>query len=273
MIREKFGLTEQEGKLMAKVARRSHQIDSIYTWEKFQAMAYMWVMIPVINEMYDKKEDRIEGYKRHYELFNTNPTVGGFITGLSTAMEMQGANDKDFDKASIGAVKTSLMGPFAGIGDSIFQSTWRVITMGIGLSMAKDGNIMGPIIFLVLYNLLAEPCRVLLPYIGFKMGSKFMTQAEESGIMSFVTKAASIVGLMTVGAMTATMVSLNIGFVFTMNGTEQPIQEMLDSIFPCMLPLLLTLGCFKLLNKNVKPTILIVAIMVIGVAGKYIGIF
>ncbi|MEG0710234.1 MAG: PTS system mannose/fructose/sorbose family transporter subunit IID [Longicatena sp.] len=273
MISEKFGLSQEDGKLMAKVARRSHQIDAVYTWEKFQAMGYMWVMIPVINKLYDKKEDRIEGYKRHYELFNTNPTVGGFITGLSAAMEIQAKEDPDFDKSSISAVKTSLMGPFAGIGDSIFQSTWRVITMGIGLSLAKDGNILGPIMFLVLYNLLAEPCRILMPYIGFSVGSKFMTQAEESGIMSFVTKAASIVGLMTVGAMTATMVSLNIGFVFKMNGATQSIQEMIDAIFPCALPLLLTLGCFKLLNKNVKPTTLIVAIMILGVAGKYIGIF
>ena len=273
MIKEKFGLTDEEGKLMAKVARRSHQVGSVYTWEKFQAMGYMWVMIPVINAMYDKKEDRIEGYKRHYELFNTNPVVGGFITGLSAAMEIQCARDRNFDKASIGAVKTSLMGPFAGIGDSIFQSTWRVITMGIGLSMAKDGNILGPIVFLILFNLMAEPVRILFPYIGFKMGTKFMTQAEESGIMSYVTKAAGIIGLMTVGAMTATMVSLNIGYVFTMNGAEQSLQEMLDSIFPCMLPLLLTLGCFKLLNKNVKPTTLIVLIMVLGIAGKYIGIF
>ncbi|MFQ7536510.1 MAG: PTS system mannose/fructose/sorbose family transporter subunit IID [Clostridium sp.] len=273
MIKEKFGLTEKEGKMMAKVARRSHQVGSVYTWEKFQAMGYLWVMIPVINALYENKEDRIEGYKRHYELFNTNPVVGGFVTGLTTAMELQCAQEPNFDKASIGAVKTSLMGPFAGIGDSIFQSTWRVITMGIGLSMAKDGNILGPIVFLVLFNLLAEPVRILFPYIGYKMGTKFMTQAEESGIMSFVTKAASIVGLMTVGAMTATMVSLNIGYVFTMNGAEQSIQEMLDSIFPCMLPLLLTLGCFKLLNKNVKPTLLIVVIMVLGIAGKYIGIF
>lgn len=165
MIKEKFGLTDKEGKLMAKVARRSHQVGSVYTWEKFQAMGYLWVMIPVINALYDKKEDRIEGYKRHYELFNTNPVVGGFVTGLSTAMELQCSQEPNFDKASIGAVKTSLMGPFAGIGDSIFQSTWRVITMGIGLSMAKDGNILGPIVFLILFNLLAEPVRILFPYI------------------------------------------------------------------------------------------------------------
>ena len=78
---------------------------------------------------------------------------------------------------------------------------------------------------------------------------------------------------MTVGAMTATMVSVQIGYVFTMNGSELKIQEMIDTIFPCLLPLLLTLACFKLLNKNIKPTTLIAIIMVLGIVGKYIGIF
>lgn len=102
MIREKFGLNEEDGKLMAKVARRSHQINAVYTWEKFQAMGYLWTMIPVINKMYDTEEERIAGYKRHYELFNTNPVVGGFITGLNTAMEMQAAKDNEFDKTGNG---------------------------------------------------------------------------------------------------------------------------------------------------------------------------
>ena len=45
MIREKFGLNEEDGKLMAKVARRSHQINAVYTWEKFQAMGYLWTCL------------------------------------------------------------------------------------------------------------------------------------------------------------------------------------------------------------------------------------
>lgn len=273
MIREKFGLSEEEGKLCRQVAFRSHTMSAPYNWEKMQALAFLYTMIPVINKFYPNKEDRIEGYKRHWELFNTTPTVSGFITGLAASMEKQGAEDPNFDKASINAVKTSLMGPFAGIGDSIFQSTWRVITMGIGLSMAAGGNILGTIMFLVLYNALAIPVRFAGPYIGYGLGAKFMSEAAENGVMGFVTKAASIVGLMTVGAMTATMVSVKIGYVFKMNGAEQSIQDMLDSIFPCLLPLLLTLGCFKLLNKNVKPTTLIFTIMLVGIAGKYIGIF
>ena len=165
------------------------------------------------------------------------------------------------------------MGPFAGIGDSIFQSTWRVISMGVGLSLAGNGSLLGPIVFLLLYNIPAAFVRSIGPYMGFGLGAKFMENAAENGIMSFITKAASIVGLMTVGAMTATMVSVNIGWVFNMSGAEQSIQAMLDTIFPKLLPLLLTLFCFKLLSKKVKPTLLIFGLMIFAILGTWIGIF
>ena len=144
MIKEKFNLTEEENKMCFQIAMRSHTMSAPYCWEKMQALAFLYTMIPVINKYYPEKEDRIEGYKRHWELFNTTPSVSGFITGLVASMEKQGAEDPNFDKSSISAVKSSLMGPFAGIGDSIFQSTWRVISMGVGLSLAAGGNILGP---------------------------------------------------------------------------------------------------------------------------------
>lgn len=273
MIKEKFNLTDEESKLCFKVALRSHTMSAPYCWEKMQALSFLYTMIPVINKYYDKKEDRIEGYKRHWELFNTTPSVSGFITGLAASMEKQGVEDPNFDKSSISAVKTSLMGPFAGIGDSIFQSTWRVISMGVGLSLAGNGSLLGPIVFLLLYNIPAAFVRFIGPYMGFGLGAKFMENAAENGIMSFITKAASIVGLMTVGAMTATMVSVNIGWVFNMSGAEQSIQAMLDTIFPKLLPLLLTLFCFKLLSKKVKPTLLIFGLMIFAILGTWIGIF
>lgn len=273
IFKDKFNLTDEENKMIFQVALRSHTMSAPYCWEKMQALAFIYTMIPVINKLYPDKKDRIEGYRRHWELFNTTPSVAGFITGLVTSMEKQGAENPRFDKSAISAVKSSLMGPFAGIGDSIFQSTLRVIAMGIGLSLSAGGSILGPIAFLLLYNIPAAFVRFTGPYVGYSLGSKFMNDAAESGVMSFITKSASTVGLMTVGAMTATMVSMKIGYVFNVGGAEQSIQEMLDMIFPNLLPLLLTLFCFKLLNKKVKPTVLIFLLMAVAILGTWIGIF
>lgn len=171
MIRERFDISADDSKMVRQVAYRSLSMSAPYCWEKMQALNYLRTMIPVINRYNESKEERIEGYKRHWELFNTTPTVSGFISGLSASMEKQASEDKNFDRASINAVKTSLMGPLAGIGDSIFQSTWRVISTGIAIGFAQQGNILGPILFLLIYNIPATIVRYLGPYIGFGLGS------------------------------------------------------------------------------------------------------
>ena len=94
-----------------------------------------------------------EAYQRHMEFFNCTPQLTPFIMGLAASMEEQNANSEEgeFQTESISMIKTSLMGPFAGIGDSFFQGTIRIITFGIGLSFAQQGSILGPILAVLLF--------------------------------------------------------------------------------------------------------------------------
>ena len=272
MIKERLNLSDEDGKMCKQIGFRTLSLCSIMEMEKMQALAYVRVMIPVINRYYHTQEERIEGYKRHWELFNTTPTVAGFITGLSAAMEKQASEDSTMDKKSINAVKASLMGPFAGIGDSIFWGSWRIVATGIGLSLALQGNVLGPILMLVIFNIPAHICRYYGPFLGFGLGSKFLSQVSESGLMQFLTKCATIVGLMTVGAMTSSMVSLNIAYVFTMNEVEMSVQSLIDSIMPSALPLALVFVCFYFLKKDVKPITIILGIIAFSILGRFIGL-
>ena len=178
------------------------------------------------------------------------------------------------------------MGPFAGIGDSIFWGSWRIVATGIGLSLALQGNVLGPILMLVIFNIPAHICRYYGPFLGFGLGSKFLSQVSESGLMQFLTKCATIVGLMTielviaptvirptiVGAMTSSMVSLNIAYVFTMNEVEMSVQSLIDSIMPSALPLALVFVCFYFLKKDVKPITIILGIIAFSILGRFIGL-
>ena len=83
------------------------------------------------------------------------------ILGISTAMEEENALDENFDTSSINSVKAGLMGPLAGIGDSFMWGTLRIIATGIGTSLAMNGNILGPILFFLLFNI----PHVILRYI------------------------------------------------------------------------------------------------------------
>lgn len=263
----------EDKKMLKKVFWRTMTLSSTYNYERMQALGYVYSMIPVINRYYEKKEDRIQAYKRHYELFNTTPTMGGFITGLSTSMEKEASQDENFDTSSINAVKLSLMGPFAGIGDSIFQGSLRIISLGIGIALAAQGSILGVIIHLLLYNVLAHLLRYYGVFAGYNMGTTFLKSASESGFLGKITKGAGMVGLMTVGAMTCSMISFSIPAVVKIQGSELIIQDMLDQIFPNLLPLILIFVCYRLLKKNVKPIWIMLGMMVVGVIGKVAGIF
>lgn len=274
MTNKAFKVQDKEDKkMLKKVFWRTLSLSASYNYERMQGLGYVYSMIPVIKRYYKDDKDRIEAYKRHFELFNTTPTVAGFITGLSTSMEKEAAEDPGFDKASINAVKVSLMGPFAGIGDSIFQGSLRIITLGIGISLALEGNFLGVILHLLLYNVIAHLVRYYGVFTGYNMGSVFVKQASENGLLGQVTKGAGIVGLMTVGAMICSTVSVDLAAKWNIQGSELVLQDMLDSIFPNLLPLLLVFVCYKLLNKNVKAIWLMLGMMVLGVLGKVIGLF
>src|SRR5699024_5716397 len=147
----------------------------------------------------------------------------------------------EYNTETISMIKTSLMGPFAGIGDSFFQGTLRIITFGIGLSFAKQGNVLGPILAVGLF---AIPSIITAYYgtiLGYESGSKYLSTLYQVGLMCRVMQFASMIGLSVVGGMVASMVPITTPINFTTGGTGFVLQVMLDSILPGMLPLIFTL--------------------------------
>ena len=187
-----------------------------------------------------------------------------------TADEMQ----KDFDANSINAVKSSLMGPLAGIGDSIFWGVLRVIAAGIAVGLGASGNVLAPIVFLLLFNIPSILVKYYGTFLGYKLGSEYIQKVYASGLMNILTKAASIVGLIMVGGMTASMVTFNSTYELTMKGESVlNLQNMLDQIFIGIVPLGLTLLCYYLLKKkNVSITVLIIGVIILSILLSLLGI-
>lgn len=263
----------EDKKMLNQLAFRSFKGSCIYSYDKMQALNCLYAMTPIINRYYKDKKDRAEGYLRHFELYNCNPRTGSFIMGMCASMEKVASQDPDFDKTSINSVKVSMMGPLAGIGDSIFWGSLRIIALGVGISLCTTGNVLGALLHILLYNIPAILVTYYGVFAGYNMGTQFMSQASKSGILQLVTKAAEIVGMMTIGAMAVTMTSVNIPLVLNIQGSELAIQSIFDEIFPCLLPLVLTFGCFGLLKKKVSPVVMMIGLMVIGIIGKVIGLF
>lgn len=263
-------LTKKE---IRRVFWRSFGMEWDWNYERQSNMAFCYSLLPVIEALYDTKEERAKAMQRHLEFFNTTPHLSTLILGITAAMEESNANDETFDVESINSVKVSLMGPLAGIGDSFIWGTLRIIATGVGLTLATKGNILGPILFLLIFNIPAQGLRYYLMNAGYKLGSNFLEKIQKSGLMETLTYGASILGLTVIGGMTAENVAVNIPFAIGSGDEATTIGDICNSIMPGILPLLFTLFMFYLLkNKNMKTTTLLIICVVIGLAGSFFGI-
>ena len=165
------------------------------------------------------------------------------------------------------------MGPLAGIGDSLFWGVWRVVCAGLAIGFANAGNILAPIIFLVLFNVPNFLCRYYGACLGYSLGAKYIEKLYANGMIEILTKAAGIVGLIMVGAMTSQTVLFKTILEFKMKGQSlMNVQSALDSIFKGIVPLLMTFGCYKLLNKKVNVIAIIFGIVALGIVLSLLGI-
>lgn len=269
--------TADERKLTKKdlnrVAIRSLGMEWDWNYERQMNMAFCYSMLPVIKKLYPTKEEQTEAMQRHLEFFNTTPHLSTLILGITAAMEEQNANDPEFETESINNVKVSLMGPLAGIGDSFIWGTLRIIATGVGVSLAAQGNILGPLLFLLLFNIPAQGLRFYLIHAGYKLGSGFLAKVQESGLMEILTYGASVLGLMVIGGMTAENVAITVPLVIGSGETATTLGDICNTIMPGLLPLAFTLLMYWLVSKkNVKTTTLLVALVVVGLAGSFFGI-
>lgn len=252
---------------------RSFQMEFSWNYERQMNMAYTYAMIPILKKLYPKKEDMSDALQRHLAFFNTTPFIVTLILGINAALEEENCLDESFDVGTIDSIKTSLMGPIAGIGDSFFWGTLRLIATGIGTSLALKGNILGPILFLLVFNVPSILLRYLCNTWGYKLGTDFLKKIQKNGMMQSLTLGASIIGLMVVGAMTASMIEINIPLTIGTGEEAVKVQDILNDIIPSILPLTVFGIVFYLLKKDIKPLPILGGMAIVGILGSWIGLF
>lgn len=300
---EKITLSKKE---RLSVALRSTFLQGSWNYERMQNGGWVFSMIPAIKKLYKTEEERSAALKRHLEFFNTHPYVASPVIGVTLALEEERANGAEVDDAAIQGVKVGMMGPLAGVGDPVFWFTVRPILGALGASLAMTGNILGPILFFVLWNVIRWGFMWYTQEFGYKAGAK-ITEDLSGGLLQKVTKGASILGMFILGSLVQRWVSISFQPVVSKvslsdgayidweklpegaKGIQQAfeqyasglsltptkittLQNNLDSLIPGLVPLLLTLFCMWLLKKNVSPIIIIIALFLVGIGGHVIGL-
>jgi fructoselysine/glucoselysine PTS system EIID component len=259
--------------VLRKVFFRSLALEANFNFESWQNTGFAFSIIPVLKKLYATKESMSQALKRHLQFFNTTAHGSTLILGITAAMEEQNSQQENFDEESINTVKTGLMGPLAGVFDSLFWGTLKVIAAGVGISLAINGNILGPILFLLIFNIPHFLLRYNLTFIGYNAGNKFLQNLAKSNVMDKLTTGASILGLMVIGAMPAILMPVTTPLKIGTTDSQVALQGILDQLVPGLLPLALTFFAFYLVRKGIKTTWILLGVLALGFAGSIIHLF
>ena len=309
MAENKVTLSKQD---RIKVWWRHQFLQGSWNYERMQNGGWCYSIIPAIKKLYTNKDDQIAALKRHMEFYNTHPYVSAPVMGVTLALEEDRANGAPVDDAAIQGVKVGMMGPLAGVGDPVFWYTVRPLLGALGASLAMSGNIAGPIIFFVAWNVIRMAFMWYTQEFGYQLGTS-ITKDLSGGLLGKITEGASILGMFVIGSLVERWVSISFAPVVSSVPLDEgayidpsaldalaqsdgvgnavlkalgdqasglalspekvtTLQQNLDSLIPGLAAVGVTLLCCWLLKKKVSPIVIIIGMFIVGIVGQYIGL-
>ena len=254
-----------------KTSLRAYLLQNGMNYNNYQGLGYANALYPALRKIYKDDDQLRDALLENIEFFNTNPSMVPFITNLHLSMLDGGADPKE-----VKGIKMALMGPMAGIGDSLSQFCFAPLFATIGASLAQDGLLVGPLFFLLGMNIILLIVKVLMGNWGHKLGTSIIT--ELSGYMEQISTVAGMIGVTVISGLAVNFVKIStpLQYVAQISETEQSvvsIQSMLDAMLPSLLPVLFTGLVFWLIKKKKWTTNrLVVMTVILGVLLSALGI-
>lgn len=269
-------------KVISKKALRK----SYWRWMlgNLSSMSFEWLasfsfadsMAPILEELYeDDKEEVIKGLQRHSTFYNTEPQTGTIINGIVCGLEEERANGADVDDEVINSIKIGLMGPIAGIGDAMVPGMLIPLLLSIGMGLATNGSLLGPIFYVVTFI----PTILVISWTLFKKGYELGTTAVDLIVgetANRVREAFNILGAIVVGGVAASYVAMNVNWTIPtgLEGESIIVNNIINGIFPNLLPLGLVIFTWWMMSKKKVSPLKSMAILVgLAIVGVLLGAF
>ncbi|MGX7058967.1 PTS system mannose/fructose/sorbose family transporter subunit IID [Vagococcus humatus] len=243
-------------KLMSKQTLTKSDIKKVYVrnlfslqwgwnYEKMQGLGYCYVIMPALKKLYgDKPEEMKVALQTQLGFFNTTPAMSHLIIGADMALEEEFGME---DPSAITGLKTGLMGPFAGVGDTVFIAIYRAIVFSIAAYMAQGGQAIG-LLIPILAGFAVMWVRYKFTFLGYNQGRRLAVEFADK--MKMLTEAAAILGLTVVGGLIPSVITYKVDLTYKMGKVTLSMQEMLDKILPGLVPLAIVMLSYWLLGKK-----------------------
>lgn len=274
-IPQKVGILTKKDLIYSSLLWEVHA-QGAYNYERMQGIGFAHCMVPILKKLYkNDKKAMSEALSRHMGFFNVSPQFAAVIPGLVAAMEEQKClGIQGIDETSIISIKTSLMGPVSGIGDTVTQGVLVPLLLSFFIGISMDGNVLGPILYSIIITVIMLTINYFSFMFGYKKGGAAILNFLESGFMNKITDGAMIMGCIVIGGLVAKYVNLKVGITFGSGKAAFDLQkQLLDVILPGLLPLSLTLGCYKLSDKGMSSAKVMAILVIIGAVGGLTKIF
>ena len=245
-----------------------------YNYQRLQAGSMTAMMGPLFEKLYPNNPEKIkEGCERQMLYFNTEPRWGAIIPGMTVALEEAYAMDPEggVDGSLITEIKTALMGPLAGIGDTVWAGLMKPIILSITLAWAMQGYVLGAWAYWLITFGLDLGITYYMFMRGYKLGTDSVDRFLEGGFVKTVTTAIGIVGMFCLGAMIVTYVGVSAVLQIEMTTTTLDFASIMNKIIPSFLPLVFTLLAYWMQVKGKKVTTVLLVLFAIGFIGGAIG--
>lgn len=243
------------------------------SFERMQALAFATAFAPALRKLYKNKEDFIGALKRHLVFFNTEAIWGALIHGAVLAMEEEKSQNNSIPDEAIIGIKTGLMGPLAGIGDTLDFATIQTIFSAIAITFAIQGSSFA-VVFPTIFAIFMLIEGYFLFNFGYKLGKDSIRQILGGGIVNKLIDGASILGIFMMGALSASYVKLQTPIEFAFGEKSFKIQEILDKIAPGLLPLgVIFLVYYLMKYKKMKMSIILWVLIGVSLVGSLLKIF
>ncbi|MDD3028148.1 MAG: PTS system mannose/fructose/sorbose family transporter subunit IID [Erysipelotrichaceae bacterium] len=247
---------------------------SAHNYERMMGTGFAHSMSGALEKLYqDDPEGLKKSLKRNLSFFNTEPQLGSIIPGISLALEEAAANDENFDEDIISSTKNALMGPLAGIGDSILVGTLNPILLSIGIGLSSDGSAIGPLVFLGSWLLIVVTLKYWLFVKGYLLGLDAVKILTNRELKVKITTALTMIGLIVIGGVASSTIKAPISFQYTSGDMIISVQDIFNRILPNLMPLIVALVSYFLVDKkNWTTNKLLLGILVFAAAMVATGI-
>ncbi len=272
-------MTQKNTKLTPALMRKSYlnwmmYNLSLYQPETMQAPALVKMFGDIREDLYpgdaEKQKDLMN---RHLPFFNTEPFLGCIIPGIVLGMEAEKAAGEDVPDDLITAIKSALMGPFAGIGDALLPGTFIPILLAIACGLSQNGSVVGAIFYMVVFLGVMIPVTYFLFTKGCELGANAAELVLGNDIKDDIINALNIVGLVVVGCIACSYARFQIGFTYVKDGvTLVDLNALINGVWPKLPVYLMAMFTYWLMAKKNWGTMKVIGLyLIIAIVGYFTG--